>query len=292
VFRNAVVGIDGQERASDAVALARQLTAADGLVTLAHVYGIGLHGGEPAEHQVFRRREGSLELLERERDECLPEAQIVAWVDRSVGRGLHRLAQRQAAELLVIGSSRRGPLARVLLGSDMLSAINGAPCAVAIAPPRYAAGAHPIGCIGVGSDASPESEQALAAARELARRHGSTIKALSVVSLQSLPQGEPIPNDWPEVAEQLMGEELRRLRGQQGAEGQVSSGEPSEELARFSEHLDLLIVGSRSYGPVGRLVNGSVSNYLAARAHCPLLVLPRSASERAEAAAEQATLHG
>jgi nucleotide-binding universal stress UspA family protein len=59
----------------------------------------------------------------------------------------------------------------------------------------------------------------------------------------------------------------------------VTYGEPSEELAQFSEELDLLIVGSRSYGPVGRLFNGSTSNYLARRARCPLLVLPRSAAK-------------
>jgi hypothetical protein len=38
--------------------------------------------------------------------------------------------------------------------------------------------------------------------------------------------------------------------------------------SRFSRR----IVGSRSYGPVGRLFNGSTSNYLARRARCPLLV--------------------
>jgi nucleotide-binding universal stress UspA family protein len=100
--------------------------------------------------------------------------------------------------------------------------------------------------LGVGYDGSPESEQALAVARELASRSGAV--------------------------KELMDDELRRLRGLDGVEGDVTYGEPSEELAAFSDGLDLLIVGSRSYGPVGRLFNGSTSNYLARRARCPLLV--------------------
>jgi hypothetical protein len=39
----------------------------------------------------------------------------------------------------------------------------------------------------------------------------------------------------------------------------------------------LLVVGSRSYGPIGRLVHGSVSQQLARTARCPLLVLTRAA---------------
>ena len=46
--------------------------------------------------------------------------------------------------------------------------------------------------------------------------------------------------------------------------------------------LDLLVVGSRNYGPVKRLVLGSTSNYLARHARGPLLVLPRVATSPGE----------
>jgi nucleotide-binding universal stress UspA family protein len=71
----------------------------------------------------------------------------------------------------------------------------------------------------------------------------------------------------------------------QGVEGDVGYGQRGEELARFSEGLDLLLVGSRGYGPVGRLLNGSTSNYLSRHARCPLLVLPRSNARRRPAGA-------
>jgi hypothetical protein len=49
------------------------------------------------------------------------------------------------------------------------------------------------------------------------------VKALSVVSLQSIAYGEPIPDDWPDVAKQLMDDELRRLRGLEGVEGDITT---------------------------------------------------------------------
>jgi nucleotide-binding universal stress UspA family protein len=214
---------------------------------------------------------------------CGHGAELATYAESSVGRGLHELAERQRADLLVVGSCHRGMLGRVLLGDDTRAAINGAPCAIAIAPSGYAEMPHRLGDVGIGYDASPESHQALAAARALAERHGSTIRALSVVSLQNIPYGEPIPVGWPQIAAGLVDDELKRFHDFEDVEGDAIYGEPSEELAHFSEELDLLIVGSRSYGPIGRVFNGSTSNYLARRARCPLLVLPRSAASGAEA---------
>ncbi|MGP0033171.1 MAG: universal stress protein [Solirubrobacteraceae bacterium] len=55
----------------------------------------------------------------------------------------------------------------------------------------------------------------------------------------------------------------------------------------YSASLDLLILGSRSYGPLGRLVHGSTSQQLARTARCPLLVLTRAARESSESAGSQ-----
>ena len=86
-----------------------------------------------------------------------------------------------------------------------------------------------------------------------------------MVPLQSIPYGEPIPANWPDLTKQLMDDEVRGVRGLEGVESDVSYGEPSEELAQFSQDLNVLTVGLRSYGPLRQLVNGSVSNYLADR---------------------------
>ena len=54
-------------------------------------------------------------------------------------------------------------------------------------------------------------------------------------------------------------------------------GLTGEELGAFSQGMDIMVVGSRGYGPVKRLVLGSTSDYLERHARCSLLVLPRAA---------------
>jgi nucleotide-binding universal stress UspA family protein len=66
-----------------------------------------------------------------------------------------------------------------------------------------------------------------------------------------------------------------------GLEGRAVYGITGEELAAFSEEVDILIVGSRSYGSVRRLVLGSTSDYLERHARNPTLVLPRAAANHA-----------
>jgi nucleotide-binding universal stress UspA family protein len=48
-------------------------------------------------------------------------------------------------------------------------------------------------------------------------------------------------------------------------------------LAERSRELDLLVVGSRGYGPVRQVLIGGVSAELMRRAACPVLIVPRSA---------------
>ena len=55
----------------------------------------------------------------------------------SVGRALHELAEEIGADLIVLGSSRRGLLGRVLLGDDTRAALNGASASIAVAPTAY-----------------------------------------------------------------------------------------------------------------------------------------------------------
>ena len=65
-------------------------------------------------------------------------------------------------------------------------------------------------------------------------------------------------------------------------------GLTGEELAAFGDEVQLLVVGSRGYGPMKRLILGSTSDYLERHARCSLLVLPRSAGEPREIRDESA----
>jgi nucleotide-binding universal stress UspA family protein len=68
----------------------------------------------------------------------------------------------------------------------------------------------------------------------------------------------------------------------------VSPESPADELVRRSGDLDLLVVGSRSHGPMRRLLLGSTSRRVVRDAKCPVLVLPRGA--HAPDAGESATV--
>jgi len=281
MFRRVLVGVDGRPGGRDAIALARLLAAPDGVITLAHVYGQDLVIGRGGSETVLIERARAELLLEHELDSASLDAQMVAACDHRVGRGLHLLAERLSADLIVIGSTRHGLIGRVLMGDDTRAALNGAPCAVAIASRGYGCQPHPLDTLGVGYDGSPESRLALAAARELAARHTSTILALRVVSLDDVRGEASIPADWPEGTSRLIHESSEQLH-ELGDDvlGDAVYGGPREELVRFGENLDLLLIGSRGYGPLGRLFHGHVSDYLARHVPCPLVIVPRGAPSR------------
>jgi nucleotide-binding universal stress UspA family protein len=267
MFKNVLVGVDGKPNGSDAVALAFSLTDPDGKLTLAHVrIGPGFEAEEP---------EASKELLERERAGRDLGAELISICSESPGRGLHQQAEKQNADLLVVGSCSHGALGRAMLGDDTRGSLNGAPCAVAIASRGYAQHPHPLTNVGVGYNASPESDTALAMAHVLAIPTGAAVHALEVVSIPTYAYGALMPPAIGDTINVMLEQATERMKELPDVDGQAVYGLTGEELAAFSEKLDILIVGSRSYGPIRRLVLGSTSDYLQRHARGSLLVLPR-----------------
>ena len=279
MFDNIVVGVDGLQGGRDAIALATKLADPEAKLTLAHVYGGRTMGGRASAMAMPLELESARQLLTRTLSEAGLEADTELVESSSVGRGLHELADRMRADLLVVGSTRRALLGRALLGDDSRTALNGAPCAIAIASRAYAQAPQQPLRLGVGYDDSPESVRALSAARALAARYGSTIQVLWVIALPRVQEETPIPADWDATIKKLTEEYSARLAELGDVEGRVTYGGPREELTQFGKALDLLIVGSRNYGPLGRLVHGSVSGYLLGHAACSLLVLPRTGAD-------------
>ena len=279
MFKNVLVGVDGSASGRDAIALARRLTDHDGKLALANVRDGRLHpnhaitpGTLEEEHQA------SVALLEGEREAADADAELVSVVAYSPGRGLHEQAEEQGADLLVVGScAHHGIVGRTILGDDTRAALNGAPCAVAIAPAAYAE--HPVELrrIGVAYNQSPESKQALQAARELAGVTDGTITALEVIAKPSVLYTGVMPPLVGAGVDSLLEESVARMKALPEVQARAVYGIPGEELAEFGDELDILVVGSRGYGPVKRLVLGSTSSYLERHARCALLVLPRSA---------------
>jgi nucleotide-binding universal stress UspA family protein len=197
-------------------------------------------------------------------------------------------------DLLVVGSCSRGFVGRVLVGNDTRAALAGSPCAVAVAPLGYLHDMGRLSTIGVGFDGSPESRQALGLATELAARHGASLRLLSVVQIPGTPWATGAAVAWGSALEDLLGDAQRAIdelasrapAGSPPLRGESVVGVPGEELAEFGERVDLLVVGSRGYGPVRRLMVGSTSEHLASHARCPLLVLPRGVGAAGEGGGE------
>jgi nucleotide-binding universal stress UspA family protein len=60
-------------------------------------------------------------------------------------------------------------------------------------------------------------------------------------------------------------------------------GDPGDFLIAASENVDLLICGSRGYGPTRAVLLGGVSRRVTSEAHCPVIVLSRGAEADLEA---------
>jgi nucleotide-binding universal stress UspA family protein len=286
MFGNVFVGVDGSHTGREAAALANALVEPGGRLTLVHVE-VGVYAGTNAFYPAGR--DDSQQLLKSERRATGVAADLVSVAASSVGRGLHAVAEEHDADLLVIGSCSHGPIGRILVGDDTRASLNGATCAVAVAPLGYVAPSGGFKAVGVGYDFSEESHAAMAAARAVAGRNGAGLRALRVVAQPVGAYASPMPSNWGELLAEDLRDAEARLKAIEDVDGKAVYGVAGEELAAFGERVDLLVVGSRSYGPVRRLILGSTSSRLARHAPCPLLVLPRTAISSGVDSGGQAT---
>ncbi len=277
MFTRIVVGVDEHQGGRDAIALARHLLSADGQLVLAHV--------QAGDSRIYRLASSDLDAAERARSFELLEGLcradgIEAWLESvtapSVGRGLHALAEGARADLIVVGSSRHHLLGRVFMGDDTQAALDSAPCAVAIAPAGHAAVAAPIRTVGVAYNGTPESDHALRVARKVAHELGARLSACEAVSIP-LNATMPAPLPLGDAVETLQAQAHDQLVALGDVEPHVAYGAPAAELTAYSASVDLLVVGSRGHGPLGRMLYGSMAHTLARTSHCPLLVLTRGA---------------
>jgi nucleotide-binding universal stress UspA family protein len=294
VFNKIIVGVDEQPAGRDAIALAHDLMTAGGGLTLAHVHRaetMPVHASNPGFQAAERER--SLALLAEVRDAAGINAARICVGSASVGRGLHELAEQENADLLVVGSNRRGLLGRVLIADDTQHALDGAPCAVAVAPAAYAQRSPVLTEIGVGYDASPESEHALATARAFASERGVRLSAFEAISLPAYAFNRDVgPIDTSILA--LVEQARQRIASLGDIEPHAAYGAAAEELTVYSASLDVLFIGSRGYGALGRVMHGSTALALARTARCPLIVLTRegAAIRDAGSAHAAALAHG
>lgn len=282
MYDTIIVGVDGRQGGRDALTLAAQFANASTTVVAVHAYPreYFLSRGLDDEYELALRA-AATETLERELEAAGVQARRVVVGDSSPARALHRVARDEHGDLIVVGSAHRGRFGRVLAGDVTAAALQGAECPVLVAPSGRAPRALEV--IGVGFDGSFESHAAVEAARALAEVHDARLRVIDVV-VPAMPGGAypTYRPDWDDLA-RLRREQAERLVadvvGELGdrATAVVTIGDAADELAHEGNQLDLLVVGSRGYGPLRRLLLGSTSRRLVHGAPCPVLVLPRTA---------------
>lgn len=284
-----LVGYDDSDAARDALALGRLLARARGtrLVAVCVYVFQRIHRPGDDEMEQALRELAEERLAGTAEQPGGPPAELLAVQGSSVPEGLQRSARALGAETIVVGATHRGPMTRVVT-SVPERLVQGAPCAVAIAPSGYAATAPAaLREIGVAFDGGPESRAALATAAELARAADGRLHAITVLN-PHVSALTPRPMAAIEISEYLAGGRERMVETLERAVAELDGveavaepldGEEVETLAERAAALDLLVVGSRSYGPLRRLLLGSVSTPLVRRGTGPLLLLPRSAAE-------------
>ena len=291
MYRKILVGYDDSDQATDALALGRQLADATGAALVA----AGVFQFDPKWGGFdLRLRDADVEFARNiERAAKSAGAEPEAFPSSSPARGLHELAEEIDADLILVGSAHHGRLGQVFAGNVGVALLQGSPCAVGVAPRGYRERAgKDITAIAVGFDGSSESGLALTTAIELASRTEAKLKLVSVVEVPVVSPAMGGTGGWhalKDVIEQQMREQLTEARNTvpDGIEVEATliGGHPADTLVNVaSTPGTLLLVGSRAYGPLHRVLVGSVSRSLVRSAPCPVIVTPRGAHDAPKAA--------
>jgi nucleotide-binding universal stress UspA family protein len=195
-----------------------------------------------------------------------------------VTRALRSVIDEEHASLVVVGSSKRGVIGRVAPGTTAQRVINGSSGPVVVVPHGYEV-AEQLTTVGVAFVPTPEGRRALDEAATIARMCDADLRVLTAAR----PGLEADASAGPALADAADG-----LR----TETEVLLDDPADALVGVSPELDLLVMGSRGYGPRLGVLLGSVSRQVTMKARCPVLVMPRGCTSWLATHADQTVLDG
>ena len=283
-----VIGYDGGPGAADALALGLGWAGQLGSGVVVVVVYPGPAPISPArvdaEWVADRRAEAERLLDEARRLTGTASVEFRAVGSGSAPHGLHDVAEELAASVIVLGSLQHQQR-RLLAASTGDRVIAGAPCPVAIPPRGWRdRPAQELGRIGVAFVPTPDGREALRVAAIFARRVGARLHAVTVVASKAEVTSYRIGADVEQIYVSAAEEEFQRgieaaiaeVAPDVKASGEVLLGSDTvETLAGLRDAFDALFMGSRGYGPIGRVLLGGVSARLMRRLDVPAVVVPR-----------------
>jgi nucleotide-binding universal stress UspA family protein len=212
------------------------------------------------------------------------ELRVVTVERGSPADALQALAESGEADLIVLGSTHHAHVGSVSPGSVAEHLLHGAKCRLMIAPKGYGQVDHSqdrLRVLAVGYDGMAESHAALEEGARLATKFHASMKVIGVAT--------PVPAMGAAAAAQTGAEAgpgfqarlhdaVNDLPTELRALPVFEHGDAVQKLLEASgSGVELMVLGSRGFGPVMRLLIGSVSSRVIRAAKCPVMVVPRPA---------------
>jgi nucleotide-binding universal stress UspA family protein len=199
------------------------------------------------------------------------------------GSPVRALLEHQGeAELIVVGTGRKGALEEFVLGTTSIGVAAHATVPVVIINPEVDVDALTTGRVAVAVDGSPDSEAAVRAAVAYAARTGSTVTAVTAWYLEVV-NGyvvtEPDSPEWQQIERDRAAMLKDVLRPSLAAHPDVKvdvdvrRGPIVGTLRQAATEADLVVVGSRGRGSFAGRLLGSVSQRVMRAATCPVMVV-------------------
>jgi nucleotide-binding universal stress UspA family protein len=284
-----VIGYDGSEASEDAVAFGLTWCRSTGDVPIvATVYPeehpLGL-GRVDVEFATYVREQA--EIIQDKARATVGDAALYRNVaSTSAAHGLADLAEDAEAVMVIMGTAQETGPTRVLLGSSTERLLHGATVPVTVVPPGWRQSAPDrISRIGVAYLDTRDGREALRMAVRVALRIPAQLTLYSVLGQSSERYSYLVGR----TDEQAFLDKARASYGKAmefAAAGVPPELEPRtvilegpvvESLAALGpDDVDVLVCGSRGYGPVRRVLLGGVSSRLIRRARLPVTVVPRA----------------
>lgn len=262
------------------------------------LHGVVLHADDPhhPSHQLDEFEEVGAELVRIARERlgevaagvADAEIEVVPAERRAISPSMAILdyAQEEDVDLVVMGTHGRRGFRRLLLGSVAEEVLRVAGCAVVTVrePMGEPEAPRPIRRILVPVDFSAGSRVAVAHAAELAREAGAELHLLHVIVVEGHPDFYfPLSTApafrLPELREEGEDALLEMAGGHRTERVQVLTrvevGRPADEIVAAAESLEADLICMSSHGRTGleRTLLGSVTEGVARKASCPVLVV-------------------
>ncbi|SDL88360.1 universal stress protein [Microbacterium azadirachtae] len=295
-----LVGVDTGRRSESVLALAAQLANSlqTDLVVAAVVASAWPPSRASVDHEWREHHHAAADLVLDHAASVFGgqvKARYLVHEASSARRGLLELAEQEAPDALVLGSSAQGETGRIALGAVSEALLHASPVPVAIAPVGYRAGLDSrIVRLTAGYGGTEAAEDLVLGAATVAARAGG---ALRIASFAVRPEAETgiLSGAGGRAEDPVLIEWVEQIR--RHASAIIDEVEELDPRPRFDDAVigvggswaaaiddigwgegELLVVGSSSLNPIARVFLGSHGVKIVRNSPVPALVVPRAAA--------------